>query len=108
MAIRIEWRSKAEGDDVILKVQDDDDRVVQAWEANPGLLKDFLNDMTGFDDGSGTVAGDEVDPRGWGRLVVARSEDGDVLAIDPESYWDRIGYWFRSRGDDPHPYRHTG
>jgi hypothetical protein len=104
MASRIEWRSRAEGDDVLLKVQDDG-HVVDAWDANPALLKDFLNDMTGFADGGGAIATDANDPQHWGRLVVARSEDGDVLFIDPESYWDRIGYWFRSRGDDPHIYR---
>lgn len=105
MGIRIEWRSKAEGDDVLLKVQDDDGHVVSAWEANPALLKDFLNDMTSFDGGAGTVTVDEKDPTGWGQLVIARSEDGDTLRIDPELYWGGIAYWFRSRGDDPHPYR---
>jgi hypothetical protein len=104
MGIRIEWRSNVEGDDVLLKVQDDD-HIVHAWEANPALLKDFLNDMTRFADGGGAATIDENDPKRWGQLVIARSEDGDVLAIDPESYWARIGYWFRSHGDDPHPYR---
>ena len=105
MESRIEWRSQAEGDDVLLKVLDDGGRVVQAWDVNPALLTDFLNDMTGFGDGGNTVAGEENDPRRWGRLVLARDGEGDVLFIDPEAYWDRIGYWFRSRGDDPHPYR---
>jgi hypothetical protein len=105
MGIRLEWRSKAEGDDVLLKVQDDGGQVIDAWQANPALLKDFLNDMTGFDDGGGTVAIDEKDPEGWGRLVLARSEEGEALIVDPELYWDGIAYWFRSRGDDPHPYR---
>ncbi len=105
MGTRIEWRRRAEGDEFIVKVQEDDGRVVSAWEANPALLKDFLNDMTGFEDGSGALTVKEQDPTGWGRLVLARSEDGDPLRIDPELYWEGIGYWFRSRGDDPHPYQ---
>jgi len=104
MGIRIEWRSQTEGDDALLKVQDDG-RVVHAWEASPALLTDFLNDMTGFDDGGGAASEAEPDPTRWGRLVAARDGEGDVLFIDPEAYWDRIGYWFRSHGDDPHTYR---
>jgi hypothetical protein len=104
MGTRIEWRSKTEGDDALIKVQEDDGRVVSAWEANPALLKDFLNDMISFDGGGETVTVDEQDPADWGRLVLARSDDGDALRIDPELYWGGIAYWFRSRGDDPHPY----
>jgi hypothetical protein len=100
----IEWRSKTEGDDFLIKVREEDGQIVSAWQADPELLRDFLNDMTGFDDGGSAVAVDQQDPLGWGRLVLARAEDGDALRIDPELYWGGIAYWFRSRGDDPHPY----
>ena len=48
---------------------------------------------------------DQRDPRQWGELVLSRAEQGgDVLAIDPEIYWDKIFEWFRSHGKDPHPW----
>ena len=36
---------------------------------------------------------------------IARSADGDILFIDPEQYWNGISELFRTRGDDPHPWR---
>jgi hypothetical protein len=79
---------------------------VQAWPAEPARLADFLNDMTTLA-GNGGPDLDEArtDPAAWGDLVIARSAEGDVLFIDPERYWDGIAEFFRSRGDDPHPYR---
>src|SRR5260370_7315568 len=49
---------------------------------------------------------DKRDPQQWGKLVLSRAQQGgDVLDIDPETYWDGLYYWFRSRGLDPHPWR---
>jgi hypothetical protein len=45
------------------------------------------------------------EPDLWGQLVLSRSQSGDVLTVDPELYWDGIYFWFRSRGNDPHPWR---
>jgi hypothetical protein len=106
MGLRIEWRSKAEGDDTLLAVEDDSDFVVEAWEANPLRLTDFLNDMEDFN-AHGRDGRDSQSqyPDEWGALVLARSAEGDVLGIDPQLYWEGVAYWFRSRGDDPHPWR---
>ena len=79
----LEWRSRAEGTDYLLKVQEDDGQILSAWEADPELLRDFLNDMTGFAGDGAAVSNNEQDPLGWGRLVLARSEDGDALEDRP-------------------------
>jgi hypothetical protein len=36
---------------------------------------------------------------------LSRSQQGDVIEVDPELYWVGIADWFRSRGADPHPLR---
>lgn len=105
MGLRIEWRSRAEGDDALLAVEEPSNTVLEAWKADAALLTDFLNDMTGLS----AVSRDGVDisqrdPDTWGALVIARSESGDVLNVDPQLYWEGIAYWFRSRGADPHPW----
>jgi len=105
MALRYEWRSRAEGDEAILAVEEGSYAVVKVWVADTDRLADLLNDMKEFDPTSGNGVGDsQRSPEEWGRLVMARSEDGDILNIDPELYWGGIGYWFRSRGRDPHPF----
>ena len=52
---------------------------------------------------------EQVVPRSIARAdyVLTDSENtrNDVIWIDPGLYWERIAYWFRSRGIDPHPYR---
>jgi hypothetical protein len=111
MTARIEWRTKGKGDDALLFVRDLGEAgstVVKRWSAEPERLTDFLNDMEELDP---TAVGPEVDvdhrdPQQWGKLVLSRAQPGgDVLAIDPEIYWDEIYYWFRSRGLDPNPWR---
>lgn len=79
---------------------------MRAWRADPALLADFLNDMKALE-AAGDVAfdGPGTDPDGWGDLVISRAENGDILFIDPELYWNGISTVFRSRGDDPHPWR---
>jgi hypothetical protein len=100
MGLRIEWRSRKEGDDVIIAVDDSSNEVLRAWEADPELLTDFLNDMSELSD---AATGKERLPNdNWGNLVIARSSEGDVLEVDPQLYWEGIAYWFRSRGNDPH------
>ena len=62
--------------------------------------------MIALRDGNGSgMAVTDHDPDRWGALVISRSADGDVLFIDPELYWNGIADLFRSRGDDPHPWR---
>ncbi len=104
MPSRIEWRTKGETDDAILRLADDQRTVGQATEADPALLRDFLNDMVDLDT---RLAGKSVkdaqrDPETWGDLVMARAHTGEILDMDPERFWDGIYLWFRSRGLDPH------
>ncbi len=105
--MRIEWRTKAQGDDALLAISEGGDSVVRAWTATAPLITEFLNDMAGLDPNSGPNGLDagQRDPQNWGRLVLARSNDGEILQIDPELYWDGISYWFRSHGDDPNRWR---
>jgi hypothetical protein len=115
MALRMEWRRRAEGDETILAVETGSNAVVKAWPADTDLLADFLNDMAGLDPTAPNAGGDTkptngVDhtqhpPQEWGDVVMSRSEDGDVLWVDPALYWEGIAYWFRSKGRDPHPAR---
>jgi len=104
MAVRIEWRSKRDGEDALLAVEDSSNTILEAWEVNPGVLTDFLNDMRALDDRTSRDTRDVGDqtPEEWGELVIARSPTGDVLDVDPELYWGGVAYWFRSRGSDPH------
>ncbi len=104
--MRIEWRYRDQ-QDALISVDEEGNTALEAWEFNKELLSDFLNLMTGLDGhGRHGIADDNRrDPQEWGTLVIARSDDGDVLRIDPELYWDRVSYWFRSQGADPNPYR---
>lgn len=103
---RIEWRTPPSGRGALIAVDDGANEVVRAWSAEPRLLADFLNDMVELQNGSATdVDVTDTDPAGWGELVIARSADGDILFIDPEMYWNGISDLFRTRGDDPHPWR---
>jgi hypothetical protein len=111
MTARIEWRTKGKGQDALLFVREygeAGDTVLKTWDADPRRLTDFLNEMQGLDT---TIVRletdvDQRDPQRWGELVLSRAQpDGDVLEMDPEIYWDRIYYWFRSHGVDPHPWR---
>lgn len=110
--MRIEWRNKAEGDDAVLAVEEGSNVVLEAWKADVPLLTDFLNDMnmtevdvTISGNGHKSIETDQREPSEWGDLVLARSESGDILSIDPQLYWEGVSYWFRSRGADPHPWR---
>jgi hypothetical protein len=102
--MRIEWRNRNHEDDALIAVEENSNVVQEAWEADATLLTDFLNDMNGLDANTGTLDVKLRDPQEWGELVVARMDDGDIVSFDPELYWDRVTYWFRSRGDDPHPW----
>jgi hypothetical protein len=107
MPLQIEWRSRADGEDAILAVEGDSNSVLEVWEVDPAMLTDFLNDMTELDNQKGQHTRDigQKDPDDWGKLVIARSESGDVISVDPELYWGGVAYWFRARGDDPHLWR---
>ena len=107
MAIRIEWRSKAEGFDSLLAVDDSNNAVVETWDVDPDILTDFLNDMTRMGKGHDKRYVDQPPPEDWGELVIARTDTGDVSYVDPELYWGGVAYWFAAgrraggrRGDE--------
>ncbi len=104
--MRIEWRYGDQRDS-LLTVDEDGRSALEVWEIDRALLADFLNMMTGLDTYSRrNIADDgERDPQEWGRLVIARSDNGDVFRVDPELYWDRVTHWFRAQGNDPNPWR---
>lgn len=104
MTQRVEWRTRGETNDVVLVVDDDQNTVRQALEADPGMLTDFLNDMASLDTWRErpSVKAGQGNPDTWGDLVMARAPTGEIITMDPELYWDGIYNWFRSRGVDPH------
>jgi hypothetical protein len=110
MTFVIEWRRKSTGDDTLLAIEKETDAVIKSWPASTELLMDFLNDMKNLDDRPDErKSGNGVDhihrrPAEWGDLVMSRGDDGDVIWLDPELYWDGVAYWFRSKGLDPHTY----
>lgn len=110
MTARIEWRSNGGGDDTLLFVSEfgeDENTALKTWKADTDRLTDFLNDMTTLDtDFKGLETDvDRRDPEQYGKMVLARSREGDILEIDPEMYWDGIYKWFRANGIDPHRMR---
>ena len=110
MSARLEWRTRGKGKDALIYVREygeAGDTVMKKWEADPGRLTDFLNQMSDLDtDGARLETSvDERDPGKFGKLVLSREPGGAILDIDPEAYWDQIYYWFRSRGNDPHLWR---
>jgi hypothetical protein len=113
MTARIEWRTKGRGDDSLLFIREfgeAGDTVLKTWDADSGRITDFLNQMSELDTVSVGLetSVDQRDPLDWGELVLARAQPGgDVLEIDPEIYWDKIYYYFRSRGTDPHLWRRS-
>ena len=104
--MRIEWRYRSD-EDALLTVDEDGRTALEVWEFDRSLLSDFLNLMTSLDAHNRQRIVDDAqrNPEEWGGLVIARTDSGDVLRIDPELYWDRVAHWFRSQGGDPNPWQ---
>lgn len=110
MTARIEWRSNGGGEDSLLFVSEygeSENTALKTWEADADRLTDFLNEMTTLDTSFTGLETDvnHRDPEQYGKMVLARSREGDILEIDPELYWDGIYKWFRVNGTDPHRMR---
>ncbi|MBO0691838.1 MAG: hypothetical protein J2P58_02980 [Acidimicrobiaceae bacterium] len=102
----IEWRRAEDGEEAVIAVEESTDVITRVWPASPAILADFLNDMHLLESPSGGVdEGFGSDPEDWGDVVIARSESGQILRVDPQLYWEGVATWFRSRGDDPHRWR---
>jgi hypothetical protein len=62
-------------------------------------------------EGDHAIDTDHQDPEAWGKLVMSREANGDVIDMDPEAFWAGVHIWFRSRGVDYNsplrpPYHH--
>ena len=103
MELRIEWRNRGEAGDAIVFIDDDNSTVRRALEADPSVLRVFLNNITDLDTGREEQPVDDAmrDPAAWGELVMARANTGEVLEMDPEIFWHNIAVQFRMRGVDP-------
>ena len=101
MALSAEWRIYGEFDTVVI-VDDEDNTVREALTADAKLLSSLLTTPGALDGwhGDHTITDDKRDPAAWGALVLARSDAGQVLEMDPERFWNGIYLWFRSRGVD--------
>ena len=105
--MRIEWRYSKQSGDALVAVDDLANTPLVVWEGSGASLADFLNEMTESRDRSRRAPDGMAAkaPGDLGDLVLARSDDGEVLWVNPELYWDRVGAVFRSRGEDPHRWR---
>jgi len=104
MAVSVEWRLR-DGEDALLLV---DERARVVSEVSPpdeDILKSYLAVKGTIDAWRGWRAWRPVD--GGGRdpeecvvLVLSPTENGGIISIDPELFWERVQRWFRSRGVD--------
>lgn len=107
MGLSAEWRTDGETDTVLI-VDDADNTVLHAIAANPAILSSLLTDLGDLSTWQGrhAIKDDKRSPEAWGNLVIARSNTGEVITMEPERFWDGIYAWFRSRGidyDTPNP-----
>ena len=101
MSLSAEWRADGKIETVLV-IDRTENTVQKAIAADPSVLSRLLTDMGNlrtWDIGQ-EIKGDKLSPDSWGRLVIARSETGEVIDMDPEKFWDGIYVWFRSRGVD--------
>jgi len=105
--MRIEWRHSKQSGDALVAVDESTNTPLVVWEASGASLTDFLNEMEESRNRSSRAPDGIIAeaPEDLGDLVVARSDDGEVLWVNPELYWERVGAVFRARGDDPHRWR---
>lgn len=98
--MRTEWR-RAAGSEVVLVV-DDQGAVRKAVPADAAVLRAFLAQLgvAAEIESADGMALASTDPDQWGSLVMARTQMGEIIWVDPRLYWDGIYQWFRSRGVD--------
>lgn len=100
MTLTIEWRIRPDSDTVL--VVNGDNVVEAAIPADAMVLSKMLTipgDLSLWEGGKLIEAIDR-DPASWGELVISRSEEGQILMMDPELFWNGVYEWFRSRGID--------
>ena len=101
LSLSAEWRSDGKIE-TVLGIVRTENTVQRAIAADPFVLSRLLTDMGNLRTWAigQEIKGDKLSPDSWGRLVIARSETGEVIDMDPEKFWDGIYVWFRSRGVD--------
>ena len=102
MALSVEWRFH-QGTDAIVLVDPAASTVSEVATPDDGILKDYLavtGDLERWRKWTvwRSVDGDNRDPESWGELVLGRADDGQVLFVDPELYWEAVRRRFLSRG----------
>ena len=100
MTLTAEWRKYGEFDVVL--VLDGSGTVRKALAANSDVLYDFLvpyPDVSGWQ-GDRTIEDTLREPQAWGDLIMARTESGEIITMEPELFWAGVHIWFRSRGVD--------
>ena len=100
MRLSAEWRTSESSDTIV--IVDEDNLVRAACRVNSSLLSKFLTDMGDLEAWTGDQPVVDAGrlPETWGEHVISRAYEGEVLAIDPQLFWDGIYRWFRSRGLD--------
>ena len=101
LRLNAEWRADGEIETVLV-IDGTDNTVQKAIAANPSILSQFLTDMGDLRtwENGPKIGEGKLSPESWGRLIISRSETGEVIDMDPEKFWDGIYLWFRSRGVD--------
>lgn len=104
MAMSVEWRLR-DGADAFLLLDSRSHAVSAVCAPDEGILKSFLRVTGTLDAWQGwsewcPLEAVDQNPERWGELVLSRADNGDVISIDPELYWQGIYRWFRSRGRD--------
>jgi len=100
LSLIIEWRFRPDSDTVLIV---DDEKVVRlAIPADAMVLSKMLTDPGDLSlwEGGKLLEAIDRNPASWGELVISRSEEGQILTMDPELFWNGIYEWFRSRGID--------
>ena len=100
MTLTAEWRKYGEFDVVL--VLDGSGTVREALAANADVLHDFLSTYPSMDTwrGDRTIDAPLRAPEAWGDLIMARADSGEVITMNPETFWAGVHIWFRSRGVD--------
>lgn len=104
MGMSVEWRLR-DGADVLVLVDPELRAVSEVPTLDADALKSYLavtGTLAGWQSSMAWVRvdGENRDPDGWGELVLSRGDNGDIISIDPELFWERVRRWFRSRGVD--------
>jgi hypothetical protein len=100
----VQWRNDR-GDDAIVLLDSSANVVSHVPSPDETDLKSYLSVTGDLDTWNGSMRWRSVDegrrdPESWGRLVISRTDGGDVTFVDPELFWDGVYRWFRSRGVD--------